>query len=205
MDRLIEVCLNALVIASFVKVLIFQGNFNIGNIGFFTVFFIFLFLLLFDKVAKVLRFIVSAFSLYLFFLEIKDGVLLFSYAVSFMVIYLGFYIMFKVALFQRKISPDIVTSFLAIAVVFKILYLYFDKVVKHLSTEAFTTTVILIFFGLMVPTLEAVIRLLISIISTIDVIVYIGRSTSIFAALVVLLVIIIFGIFNYKLKIRYRK
>jgi len=199
-EEFADVCMNSLIIVSFAKIILFQKIFSIGNISFFVVTFIFMALLLSRSIAVILRAGVSIYALYLFFTEISEKTLLFSYTLSLVIAYFGFYLIFRKALFRKNIDVEVVSNSLALAIFVKLLYSYFVQIHQYFSLSFILTLSIIIIVLLLIPILEDLSRLVISFFATIDVLLYLYKLSSLFTIAFLILVIVIFGSLSYRLR-----
>jgi len=199
-EEFADVCMNSLIIVSFVKIILVQKIFSIGNMSFFAVTFVFMALLLSKSIAVILRAGVSIYALYLFFTEISEKTLLFSYTLSLVIAYFGFYLILRKALFRKNIDVEVVTNSLALAIFVKLLYSYFVQIHQYFSLNFILTLSVIIIIMLLIPILEDLSRLIISFFATIDVLLYLYKLSSLFTIAFLILVIVIFGSLSYRLR-----
>lgn len=199
-EEFADTSMNSLIIVSFVKIILVQKIFSIDDVSFFAATFIFMALLLFRNIAVVLRAGLSTYALYLFFTEIDEGTLLFSYTLSLIVVYFGLYLMFRKTLFRKNLDIEVISNSLALAIFIKLLYLYFVQIHQYFSTNFTFTFFVIIVILLLVPVLEDLGRLIISFFATIDVLLYLYKMTSLFTIAFLILVMIIFWGLNYRLR-----
>ncbi|MGC9000060.1 hypothetical protein [Caldisericum sp.] len=200
LEEFADVCMNSLIIVSFVKIILVQKIFSIGNMSFFAATFIFMILLLSKGIAIILRVGVSIYSLYLFFAEISEGTLFFNDTLSLIVAYFGLYLIFRKALFRKNIDVEVVSNSLALATFVKLLYSYFVQIHQYFSLSFILTLSVIIIVLLSIPILEDLSRLIISFFATIDVLLYLYRLSSLFTIAFLILVIVIFGSLIYRLR-----
>lgn len=199
-EEFADVCMNSLIIVSFVKIILVQKIFSIGNISFFVVTFIFMALLLSRSVALILRTGVSIYALYLFFAEISEGTLFFNYTLSLIVAYFGFSLIFRKALFRKNIDIEVISNSLALAIFVKLLYSYFVQIHQYFSLSFILTLSVIIIVLLLIPVLEDLSRLIISFFATIDVLLYLYKLSSLLTIVFLIFVIVIFGSLSYRLR-----
>lgn len=196
-----DVCMNSLIIVSFVKIILIQRVFAFNNISFFVAILIFMILLLSKRISVILRAGVSIYALYLFFTELTEGSLLFNYTLSLLVAYFGFYIIFRKALLRKNIEVEVVSNCLALAIFVKLLYSYLSQVSRYSSSTGILTILVMIIIFLLIPVLEDLSRLVISLFATADILLSLYKISSLFTIVFLVVSIVIFGGLSYRLRI----
>lgn len=200
-EKLCEVFVNSLVILSFIKIIIFE--FNITNyINLIIYLIIIMVLLLINTVDTILRMCISLFSLYIFyFKEIKD-LMLISSILTLLIIYSVLYFLTRVIIFHKKVEIEIISNWLALSLTIKLLYSYFYIVLKMTNYNNILYFLILLIILLLIPILEDITRLLISILGSIDILIFIRNYISLSTLFIILISLLIYVNIQYKFKIK---
>lgn len=208
-EEFADIGMNALIIVSFVKIILTQWLFLKNNTEFFGIIFLFMFLLLFNNVSKVIRASVSAYSLYLFFTETGANKALLNSVLSLIVSYLLLYIIFRKGLVEHflkkglnkeRFNFEVISNCLALAIFIKFVASYFTLFSSYISLSSMEVILLALIFSLLIPVLEDISRLIISIFSTIDVLTYLAVIASPLVIACLIFVIFIFGLLNYRLR-----
>lgn len=196
-----DTCMNSLILVSFVKIILIQKIFNVNNINFFVITFIFMVLLLFKRISKILRMGVSMYSLYLFFTETSERNTFLSYAMFLVMTYFLLYLILRRALFKKNIDSEVISNSLALVIFIKIIYSYFVIIFQYFHSDfIFAISLFILLVLLLIPVLEDLGRLIIAFFATADVLYYLYKLSSLFTITFLILVIIVLGSLNYKLR-----
>ena len=199
-EELADVSMNSLIILSFVKILLAQGFFIVNNTWFFVATIIFMILLLLDPISVMLRTIVSIVSLYIFLKGTAEGASFSTYTIPLIITYFGLYVIFRKIIFRKNIELEVVSNCLALAIFIKLLYSHLMQINRYFpQSTAFITSIIVIII-LLIPFFEDIGRLVISSCAAIEVMCYLFKLSSLFTVAVLLIVIIIFGSLNYRIR-----
>ena len=199
-EELADVSMNSLIILSFVKILLAQGFFIVNNTWFFVATIIFMILLLLDPISVMLRTVVSIVSLYTFLKGAAEGALFLNYIIPLIITYFGLYIIFRKIIFRKNIEFEVVSNCLALAIFIKLLYSHLMQINRYFpQNTAFITSIIVIII-LLIPVFEDIGRFVISSCAAIEVMYSLLKLSSLFTVAVLLIVIIIFGSLNYRIR-----
>ena len=199
-EELADVSMNSLIILSFLKILLVQGFFIVNNTWFFVATIIFMILLLLDPISVMLRTIVSTVSLYIFLKGTAEGASFSTYIIPLIITYFGLYIIFRKIVFRKNIEFEVVSNCLALAIFIKLLYSHLMQINRYFpQNTAFITSIIVIII-LLIPVFEDIGRFVISSCAAIEVMYSLLKLSSLFTVAVLLIVIIIFGSLNYRIR-----
>ena len=199
-EELADVSMNSLIILSFVKILLAQGFFIVNNTWFFVATIIFMILLLLDPISVMLRTIVSTVSLYIFLKGTAEGASFSTYTIPLIITYFGLYVIFRKIIFRKNIELEVVSNCLALAIFIKLLYSHLMQINRYFpQNTAFITSIIVIII-LLIPVFEDIGRFVISSCAAIEVMYSLLKLSSLFTVAVLLIVIIIFGSLNYRIR-----